>query len=56
MTPATWTSFWTILIAGSIGGFGVLAVVVAIRGLGDIRVMLRGMKSRDSDLDPPSSH
>ena len=54
MTPAAWITFWTILIATSVTGFALLALVVTIRGLQDVRSMLRRMKLQDSDT--ASSH
>ena len=47
MTPAAWTTFWAILITAAITGFGILALVVTLRGLQDVRTMLRRMQEQD---------
>lgn len=39
MTPDAWTTFWSVLIIVAIGGFLVLAVVVAIGGYRDVKSM-----------------
>jgi hypothetical protein len=45
-----WKAFWTValLVAGS--GFAIVTLVVILKGGGDLRAMLRGLKRhRDDD-------
>ena len=45
-----WKAFWTValLVAGS--GFAIVTLVVVLKGGGDLRAMLRGLKRhRDDD-------
>ena len=45
-----WKTFWTValLVAGS--GFAIVTLVVILKGGGDLRAMLRGLKRhRDDD-------
>jgi len=44
-----WEGFWTIVLLVSVVGFAVLAVVVTIGGLSDIRAMLRSIETRHDD-------
>ena len=47
---SVWKGFWTValLVAGS--GFAVVTLVVILKGGGDLRAMLRGLKRhRDDD-------
>ncbi len=51
MTPAAWTTFWAVLIATAVAGFALLAIIVALRGIQDVRAMLQHMKTEDPDSD-----
>jgi len=41
-----WWWFWTICFIVSGGGFFVIALVVLVRGVGDLRQMVRSITSR----------
>jgi hypothetical protein len=42
-----WKTFWTLWLLFSGIAFAVITVVVSIKGLGDVRRMLSGIKSHD---------
>lgn len=42
-----WQTFWMIWLLFSGVAFAAITVVVTIKGFGDVRRMLRGIKSRD---------
>ena len=44
-----WLTFWTIWLVFSGLAFAAITVVVSVKGLGDVRRMLRGLKSHDAD-------
>jgi hypothetical protein len=41
----TWWLFWTLCFAISGGGFFLIALVVLVRGIGDLRRMVRALSS-----------
>jgi hypothetical protein len=43
-----WALVWTLVLALSLGGFAVLAVVVTIGGWKDLRELLADLRKRDS--------
>ena len=50
-----WIAFWAVVFAVAAGGFALLAVVVGIGGIGDLRALFRGIKAqheRDADGKP----
>jgi len=48
-----WITIWSILLAGGIGIYAVMAIFVAIGGAKDIRKLFRSMdkKKRDEERD-----
>ena len=49
-----WTIFWACVLLGAVSLFGVLAIVVTIGGVGDIRNMVRRLRDRDAGDDDGS--
>jgi len=43
-----WQIFWTLWLLFAGASFAVITVVVALKGVGDVRRMLTGIKSRQS--------
>ncbi len=48
-----WITFWTVTLIGGIALFAGLVVVVAIRGIGDIRSLFESIA--DQHKTPPNS-
>ena len=46
---AFWEAFWNVVLYAGIGAFFVLAVVVTIGGVGDMRALFRGIQSQHDD-------
>ena len=46
-----WQMFWTIWLLFSGAGFALITVVVTLKGFGDVRRMLSGLKSQDHSKD-----
>ena len=44
-----WTTFWTVALLVAGGGFAVITIIVILKGGGDLRAMLTGLKARHSD-------
>ena len=44
-----WKTFWTIWLVFSGVAFAAITVVVSIKGFGDVRRMLSGIKSHDDE-------
>jgi hypothetical protein len=44
-----WKTFWTIWLLFSGVAFAAITVVVSIKGIGDVRRMLSGIKSHDDE-------
>jgi hypothetical protein len=44
-----WKTFWTIWLLFSGIAFAAITVVVSIKGIGDVRRMLSGIKSHDDE-------
>jgi hypothetical protein len=42
-----WKTLWTVWLLFSGGAFAAITVVVAIKGFGDVRRMLRGIQAQD---------
>jgi hypothetical protein len=43
-----WQLFWTLWLLFSGASFALITIVVTIKGFGDVRRMLSGIKSRDN--------
>jgi hypothetical protein len=43
-----WLGFWTILLVVAGTSFAVITAVVAIKGFGDLRAMLRGLSGQSA--------
>jgi hypothetical protein len=54
MTPDGWILFWGVVIAGGVGGFLVLAVIVAIGGYRDVRAMISRIDRSHQESESPS--
>jgi hypothetical protein len=44
-----WQIFWTLNIIVAGGSFAIITVIVGIRGVKDLREMLRGLSSKHGD-------
>jgi hypothetical protein len=44
-----WWMFWTLCFVVAGAGFSLIALVVLVRGLGDLRKMVRAITSRTTD-------
>lgn len=44
-----WQLFWTVWLVLSSIAFAAITVVVAIKGVGDVKRMLSGLKSHEGD-------
>jgi hypothetical protein len=54
-----WLTFWTVVLAAALGSFAILAVVVGIGGMRDLRDLFRSISERQkreksSGKDPSS--
>ncbi|MBT3567528.1 MAG: hypothetical protein HN494_01665 [Opitutae bacterium] len=49
-----WITIWSILLAGGVGIYGVMAVLVTIGGAKDIRKLFRAMDKKKRDKDTNS--
>ena len=49
-----WITIWSILLAGGIGIYAVMAVLVAIGGAKDIRKLFRSMNKEERDEEEDS--
>ena len=47
-----WPTFWLVLFAVAFGGFVIVSVVIAVRGVGEIRDMLRRLGTNGT-IRPP---
>ncbi len=44
-----WQIFWTIWLLFSGAAFAIITIVVTLKGFGDVKRMLSGIKARDND-------
>jgi hypothetical protein len=44
-----WQTFWAVWLVVSGAAFAIITVVVTIKGFGDVKRMLSGLKSHDKD-------
>ena len=49
-----WITIWSILLAGGVGIYGVMAVLATIGGAKDIRKLFRAMDKKKRDKDKNS--